>query len=85
MGDSTVPIETQMRESGSLELDASVSAPTPVEPERAATMPAEPLRTPAVLQEGTLGRKHDVDGSGKKASNRYDVTPIWASSFELKT
>ncbi|XP_076013659.1 spectrin beta chain, erythrocytic [Genypterus blacodes] len=70
VGDSTVAIESEMRESGSLELDASVSAPIPAEPERAATLPTEPLRTTAVLQEGVMGRKHDVDGSGKKASNR---------------
>lgn len=68
-GDSTVPIESEMRESGSLELP-SVSALMPKEPERAATMPTEPLRAQTVLQEGMLGRKHDVEGSGKKASNR---------------
>uniref|UniRef100_A0A7N6BG58 Spectrin beta chain n=1 Tax=Anabas testudineus TaxID=64144 RepID=A0A7N6BG58_ANATE len=54
-GDTTVPIESEMRESGSLE---------------AATMPVEPLRAQTVLQEGMLSRKHDVEGSGKKASNR---------------
>ncbi|XP_071771752.2 spectrin beta chain, erythrocytic [Centroberyx gerrardi] len=75
-GDSTVPMVSEMRESASLELDPSVSAPIPIlspsprEPERAATMPTEPLRAQAVLQEGVLGRKHDMDGSGKKASNR---------------
>lgn len=69
-GDSTVPIESEMRESGSLELETSVSAVMPKEPERAATMPMEPLRGQTVLQEGTLGRKHDLEGSGKKASNR---------------
>uniref|UniRef100_A0A671YVH8 Spectrin beta chain n=1 Tax=Sparus aurata TaxID=8175 RepID=A0A671YVH8_SPAAU len=69
-GDSTVPIVSEMRESGSLELEPSVSVEMPKEPERAATMPAEPLRAQTVLQEGMLGRKHDVEGSGKKASNR---------------
>ncbi|KAM9354581.1 LOW QUALITY PROTEIN: spectrin beta chain, erythrocytic [Pholidichthys leucotaenia] len=69
-GDSTVPIMSEMRESASLELEPSVSMVTPKEPERAATMPVEPLRGQAVLQEGMLGRKHDVDSSGKKASNR---------------
>uniref|UniRef100_A0A8D3DJ88 Spectrin beta chain n=1 Tax=Scophthalmus maximus TaxID=52904 RepID=A0A8D3DJ88_SCOMX len=69
-GDSTAPVVSEMRESGSLELESSVSFVTPREPERAATMPAEPLRAQAVLQEGTLGRKHDVEGSGKKASSR---------------
>ncbi|XP_074548254.1 spectrin beta chain, erythrocytic isoform X2 [Halichoeres trimaculatus] len=69
-GDSTVPLESEMRESGSLELEPSVLGGMPKEPEKAATMPAQPLRAQAVLQEGMLGRKHDVDGSGKKASNR---------------
>lgn len=69
-GDSTVPIVSEMRESGSLELEPSVSVVTPKEPERAATMPVEPLRAQTVLQEGMLSRKHDVEGSGKKASNR---------------
>lgn len=69
-GDSTVPVVSEMRESGSLELEPSVSVVTPAEPERAATMPVEPRRAQTVLQEGALSRKHDVDGSGKKASNR---------------
>ncbi|KAM3871043.1 spectrin beta chain, erythrocytic [Diretmus argenteus] len=69
-GDSTAPMVSEMRESISLELESSVSAPAPREPERAATMPTEPLRAQAVLQKGTLGRKHDMEGSGKKASNR---------------
>ncbi|XP_037652637.1 spectrin beta chain, erythrocytic isoform X2 [Sebastes umbrosus] len=69
-GDSTVPIVSEMRESGSLELEPSVSIVPPKEPERAATMPVETPRAQTVLQEGMLGRKHDVEGSGKKASNR---------------
>uniref|UniRef100_A0A669F953 Spectrin beta chain n=1 Tax=Oreochromis niloticus TaxID=8128 RepID=A0A669F953_ORENI len=69
-GDSTVPIESEMRESASLELEPSVSVVTPKEPEKAATMPSDPLRGQPVLQEGMLSRKHDVEGSGKKASNR---------------
>lgn len=69
--ESTVPIVSEMRESASLELDPSVSGAAPTEPERAATMPTEPRRTQPVLQEGMLGRKHDMEGSGKKASNRY--------------
>lgn len=69
-GDSTVPIESEMKESGSLELAPSISVSIPKEPERAATMPMDPPRAQTVLQEGLLGRKHDVEGSGKKASNR---------------
>uniref|UniRef100_A0A7N8Y2Z9 Spectrin beta chain n=1 Tax=Mastacembelus armatus TaxID=205130 RepID=A0A7N8Y2Z9_9TELE len=61
---------TTMRESGSLEPEPSVLVVTPKEPERAATMSLEPLRAQTVLQEGVLGRKHDMEGSGKKASNR---------------
>uniref|UniRef100_A0A672J569 Spectrin beta chain n=1 Tax=Salarias fasciatus TaxID=181472 RepID=A0A672J569_SALFA len=69
-GESTAPAVSEMRESASLDLEPSVSAVIPREPERAATMPLEPLRAQAVLQEGMLGRKLDVEGSGKKASNR---------------
>lgn len=69
-GDSTVPIESEMRGSVSLELESSVSAAMPKIPEKAATMPVEPLGAQTVLQEGMLGRKHDLEGSGKKASNR---------------
>lgn len=54
-----------------MELEPSVSVVIPKEPEKASTMPTEPLRAHTVLQEGTLGRKHDMEGSGKKASNRY--------------
>ncbi|XP_061600290.1 spectrin beta chain, erythrocytic isoform X2 [Cololabis saira] len=67
--ESTGPGVSEIRESASLELP-SISEVAPTEPERAATMPAEPRRTQPVLQEGVLGRKHDVEGSGKKASNR---------------
>ncbi|XP_027855780.1 spectrin beta chain, erythrocytic isoform X2 [Xiphophorus couchianus] len=69
-GDSTMPMVSEMRESASLELEPSVSVVTPREPERAATMPLETQRSQAVLQEGMLCRKYDVEGSGKKASNR---------------
>uniref|UniRef100_A0A665VLF3 Spectrin beta chain n=1 Tax=Echeneis naucrates TaxID=173247 RepID=A0A665VLF3_ECHNA len=66
----TTEEQTLVRKSGSLELEPSVSVTTPKEPERAATMPVELVRAHTVLQEGTLVRKHDLDGSGKKASNR---------------
>lgn len=69
-GDSTVPVESEMKESGSLESEPSVSVVIPKDPEKAATMPMEPLRAHTVLHEGMLGRKHDIEGSGKKASNR---------------
>ncbi|KAJ3613539.1 hypothetical protein NHX12_019786, partial [Muraenolepis orangiensis] len=68
---SAAPVasESVMAESGSMELDRSVSTTLPSEP-RAATMPTEGPRAPATLLEGPLGRKHDVEGPGKKASNR---------------
>lgn len=91
-GDSTVPIESEMKESGSLELlDPSVSAASLKEPERAATLPTELLKAPAVLLEGMLGRKHDVEGSGKKASNRsikaqkLFFLPLPCASIEVLT
>lgn len=59
-----------MKESESLELEPPVSVAIPAEAARAATMPVEVVRAQAVLQEGLLGRKHDVEGSGKKSSNR---------------
>ncbi|XP_051941422.1 spectrin beta chain, erythrocytic isoform X2 [Hippocampus zosterae] len=67
--DATVPVESEMRESGSLEFEASISALAD-EPERAATLPIEALRSQTVLLEGILGRKQDVGGSRKKASSR---------------
>lgn len=75
IADSTLPIQSEMRESGSLELESALDStaplPIPQEAEKAATMPVEPLRSQTVLQEGMLGRKHDLEGSGKKASNRW--------------
>ncbi|XP_037550656.1 spectrin beta chain, erythrocytic [Nematolebias whitei] len=67
-GEPTVPIDSEMRASVSLELDPPVSV-IPEEAERAATMPTAPLPS-QIIQEGMLCRKHDVEGSGKKASNR---------------
>ena len=73
-GDTTVLMESEMKESGSLELDPSVSASSLREPERASTLPPpESSQSQAVLQEGLLGRKIDVDGTGRKASNRLVV------------
>uniref|UniRef100_A0A8C8ER97 Spectrin beta chain n=1 Tax=Oncorhynchus tshawytscha TaxID=74940 RepID=A0A8C8ER97_ONCTS len=76
-GDSTMPLLSEMQEAGlqeasSLELlDASVSGQTLREGEiRATTLPVEPLSAKAVLQEGMLGRKHDLEAAGKKTSNR---------------
>lgn len=68
-GEPTVPLDSEMRGSVSLELDPSVSV-IPEEAERAATLPTEPPPS-QIIQEGMLCRKHDVEGSGKKASNRW--------------
>lgn len=86
-GETTAPAaSSEMKESASLELDPSISVGTAKEPEKSATMPAESLRSQAVLLEGTLSRKHDVEGSGKKASNRCsreDFWPFCSSSVHL--
>lgn len=84
VADSTLPIQSEMRESGSLELesalDLTAALPMPKEAEKSATMPVEPLRTQTVLQEGMLGRKHDLEGSGKKASNRCTEQTLCSSA-----
>ncbi|XP_066550926.1 spectrin beta chain, erythrocytic isoform X2 [Amia ocellicauda] len=48
----------------------STLSPPSVEAERAATLPTETQRAQSVLQEGFLVRKHDLEGPGKRASNR---------------
>uniref|UniRef100_A0AAR2JQ71 Spectrin beta chain n=1 Tax=Pygocentrus nattereri TaxID=42514 RepID=A0AAR2JQ71_PYGNA len=71
-GDSTVPIISEIQESGSLELDPITDPSEQVakETERAATLPVEPPRPQPTLLEGTLARKHEMEGPNKKASNR---------------
>ncbi|KAJ7990853.1 hypothetical protein DPEC_G00291220 [Dallia pectoralis] len=76
-GDSTVPMVSEMQDAGLHEagsqdlLGVSVSGHTPREAElRATTLPAETLSAKSVLQQGMLGRKHDLEAAGKKASNR---------------
>lgn len=70
--ESTAPIESEMKQSGSLDLDASVSAALPRDSERSATLPAGIPGAQAAqgLAEGTLSCKHNVESSGKKATNR---------------
>ncbi|XP_072545677.1 spectrin beta chain, erythrocytic isoform X2 [Salminus brasiliensis] len=75
-GDSTVPIISEIQDSGSMELDASTSVQVTKEAERAATLPVEPPRPQTTLLEGTLARKHEMEGPNKKASNRS-----WNSIF----
>ncbi|XP_022528640.2 spectrin beta chain, erythrocytic isoform X1 [Astyanax mexicanus] len=69
-GDSTVPIISEIQDSGSMDLDASTSVQVTKEAERAATLPVEPPRPQTTLLEGTLARKHEMEGPNKKASNR---------------
>ncbi|XP_050989970.1 spectrin beta chain, erythrocytic isoform X1 [Labeo rohita] len=69
-GDSTVPLISEMQDSGSLELDPSTSIQVTKETEKAATLPTESSQAQPVLMEGTLSRKHEMEGPNKKASNR---------------
>uniref|UniRef100_A0A673HZA8 Spectrin beta chain n=1 Tax=Sinocyclocheilus rhinocerous TaxID=307959 RepID=A0A673HZA8_9TELE len=69
-GDSTVPLISEMQESGSVELDPSTSIQVTKEAEKAATLPTESSQVQPVLIEGTLSRKHEMEGPNKKASNR---------------
>lgn len=67
--DSAVPIISDIQESGSMELEPSTSTQFTKEPEQAATLPIMPHHQP-VLLEGTLTRKHEMEGPNKKATNR---------------
>uniref|UniRef100_A0A671Q5B9 Spectrin beta chain n=1 Tax=Sinocyclocheilus anshuiensis TaxID=1608454 RepID=A0A671Q5B9_9TELE len=69
-GDSTVPLISEMQESGSVEPDPSTSIQVTKEAEKAATLPTESSQVQPVLIEGTLSRKHEMEGPNKKASNR---------------
>ncbi|XP_064167267.1 spectrin beta chain, erythrocytic isoform X1 [Anguilla rostrata] len=62
--------ETQASGSGQAGPSAPGLAPPPRDTEKAATLPTDPPRSQAVLLKGMLGRKHELDGTGKKASNR---------------
>ncbi|XP_057715073.1 spectrin beta chain, erythrocytic isoform X2 [Corythoichthys intestinalis] len=62
-----VTATSERRDSGSLEPSVSLAAEGQ---RRAVTLPGEAVRAQTVLLEGLLGRKQDVGGSGKKASNR---------------
>lgn len=68
-GDSAVPIVTDIQESGSMELEPSTSTQDTKELEQAATLPIMPIHQPVLLQ-GTLTRKHEMEGPNKKAPNR---------------
>lgn len=68
-GDSAVPTVSDIQESGSMELDPSTSTQVTKEPEQAATLPIMPTHQPIML-EGTLTRKHEMEGPTKKATNR---------------
>ncbi|XP_056332566.1 spectrin beta chain, erythrocytic isoform X2 [Danio aesculapii] len=69
-GESTVPLISEMQESVSLELDPSTSIQVTKETEKAASLPTESSQVQPVLMEGTLARKHELEGPNKKAPNR---------------
>lgn len=72
-GDSTVPLISEMQESGSLKLDPSTSIQVTKETEKATTLPTESSQVQPVLMERALFRKHEMEGPNKKASNRLAV------------
>lgn len=68
-----MPLVSELQESGSLELDPSTSIQVTKESEKASTLPTESSQAQPVLLEGTLARKHEMEGPNKKASNRLDL------------
>uniref|UniRef100_H3BC32 Spectrin beta chain n=1 Tax=Latimeria chalumnae TaxID=7897 RepID=H3BC32_LATCH len=63
--------ESSLEERGKMETPSSSSVPSPQdEPERAATLQVLSPTSQTVHQEGYLGRKHDLEGPNKRASNR---------------
>lgn len=69
-GDSVVPIISAIQESVSMELDPSTSTQATKEAEQAATLPIMSPQSQPVLLNGTLSRKHEMEGPNKKAANR---------------
>ncbi|XP_076835341.1 spectrin beta chain, erythrocytic isoform X2 [Brachyhypopomus gauderio] len=69
MGDPTVPVLSDIQESSSMEPVASLPAHGE-DSDHAVTLPTEPALTHSTLMEGTLARKHELEGANKKASNR---------------
>ncbi|XP_053365355.1 spectrin beta chain, erythrocytic isoform X1 [Clarias gariepinus] len=69
-GDSAVPVVSDIQESVSMELDPSTSTQATKEAEHAATFPFTSSQSVPVLLEGTLARKHEMEGPNKKATNR---------------
>lgn len=67
-GDSVVPMISDIQESVELELSTSTQATK--EAERAATLPIMPTQSQPPLLQGTLTRKHEMEGPNKKAANR---------------
>ncbi|XP_062862945.1 spectrin beta chain, erythrocytic [Trichomycterus rosablanca] len=68
--DSGVPTVSEIQESVSMELDPSAPTQVTQEAEQAASIPEKPSQTQAPLLEGTLARKHEMEGPNKKAANR---------------
>lgn len=69
-GDSVVPMVSDIQESGSVEPEPSTSTQATKEAERAATLPIMPTQSQPPLLQGTLTRKHEMEGPNKKAANR---------------
>uniref|UniRef100_A0A4W4H873 Spectrin beta chain n=1 Tax=Electrophorus electricus TaxID=8005 RepID=A0A4W4H873_ELEEL len=69
VGDSTVLVLSDIQESSYMEPAASSSTYITEETEQA-TLPTAAPQTQATLMEGTLARKHELEGPNKKASNR---------------
>lgn len=68
-GDSVVAVVSDMQGSGSMELDASASTQATAETAQAPLPFTSPLSQPVML-EGTLTRKHEMEGPNKRATNR---------------
>lgn len=68
-GDSMVPV-SDIQESGSMELDPSASTQATRDAEQAATLPSTSSLSQPVMLEGTLTRKHEMEGPNKRAANR---------------
>lgn len=77
-GDSTVPLISEMQESGSLEMDPSTSIQVSKETEKAATLPTESSQGQPVLMEGTHGEEPLTltNASCEILTNRFILVPF---------
>lgn len=68
--DSVVPVVSDIQESASMELDVSASTQAPTEAEQAATLSFTSSPSRPIMLEGSLTRKHEMEGPNKRATNR---------------